>query len=137
MSPFINVSVDLRNLSNMSKIVFWVFSLHHSQFYFLVVFCICLEVSIVIIAFVGLWYEDEFVKSYIIQGSKKEMANYGHPEREGFTAAWDRVQIDVSHISKGIIQTIVKVIFAYFGIHWRRVVSQVIVWQKETFIFPK
>ncbi|XP_033645508.1 tetraspanin-4-like [Asterias rubens] len=63
-------------------------------FYFLVVFCICLEVSIVIIAFVGLWYEDDYVKAYILQGSKKEMANYGHPEREGFTAAWDRIQID-------------------------------------------
>ncbi|XP_038075245.1 tetraspanin-4-like [Patiria miniata] len=63
-------------------------------FYFFVVLCICLEVSVAIIAFVGLWYEDGYVRSYVIQASRKEMVNYGHIEKEGFTGAWDRLQTD-------------------------------------------
>ena len=71
--------------------------------------------SIVIIAFVGLWYEDDYVKAYILQGSKKEMANYGHPEREGFTAAWDRIQIDVSRVMNiGTLRANLRAVCASF-----------------------
>ncbi|XP_022083753.1 tetraspanin-4-like [Acanthaster planci] len=63
-------------------------------FYFFVVFCICLEVSVAIIAFVGLWYEDDFVEAYIIQASRTEMANYGHKDKAGFSNSWDRLQTD-------------------------------------------
>ncbi|XP_072032815.1 CD63 antigen-like [Amphiura filiformis] len=60
-------------------------------FYFLIVGVICVEVSIIIIAFAGLNLQDE-VHSYIQESTHKEMVVYNHDDNEDFTKAWDTLQ---------------------------------------------
>ncbi|XP_072034863.1 tetraspanin-4-like [Amphiura filiformis] len=60
-------------------------------FYFLIVGVICVEVSIIIIAFAGLNLQDE-VHSYIQESTHKEMVVYNHDDHEDFTKAWDTLQ---------------------------------------------